>query len=312
MIKRGIVLLLSLVVAATVSAQAESVRARYSASNPTPLIGEPVQLLLTVEVPADSTVTLPDFAVGDWDSFDVRSVEEPARTDSGDIAVYRQSLTVILWRTGNFGPPETIVEYQLPSGESFRIRVEPTLFTVLSTLQTGDVDLRPLKPPASLPYLSPLTVLVGIIFAVGVVRGVRWWRARQSNMLSHRILDRAGNPVYSPKQAALVELEHIRTQELPAMMVYAGVADCLRTYVERQFQVNALDMTTRELMDILQVQAEMVEPHQRDLQRMLDYADLVKFAHVQPGQRSTQQLLDTAERWIESVDPIEEVAQTPV
>jgi hypothetical protein len=90
---------------------------------------------------------------------------------------------------------------------------------------------------------------------------------------------------------------------LSPVVVYETVADCLRAYVQRKFNVSALDMTTNELMSTLQSVSVLEKPHRRDLARMLEYADLVKFAEVQPSERAVKQLLDTAEKWIESVEP---------
>ncbi len=52
------------------------VRARFSTSNPTPLIGEPVELVLVVDAPAGTVVTMPTFAVGQWGAFDVQAIGE--------------------------------------------------------------------------------------------------------------------------------------------------------------------------------------------------------------------------------------------
>jgi|FLYN01.1.fsa_nt_gi hypothetical protein len=277
--------------------------ARFTSDNPTRLVGEKVNLTLVVEVPADAVVTFPEFPT-DWPPFEVQSVGEINRTVSGDTAIYRQTLTVIAWRPGDHPTPETFVQYQLtPDGEAFSIAAEPTVITVPSVLVSGDANLRPLKPPASLPYLPPWLILIAAVALIGIARAVVWWRARGGSVQRLFTLGRAGTMAYSPKQRALLQLQNIREGKLSPMIVYATVADCLRTYIQRQFNVSALDMTTNELMTTLQTQKTIPTPLQRDLARMLEYADLVKFAHVQPGERAVKQLLETAEKWVEAVEP---------
>jgi hypothetical protein len=108
---------------------------------------------------------------------------------------------------------------------------------------------------------------------------------------------------YAARQRALMQLKSIRESRLSPVVVYETVADCLRAYVQHQYRISALDMTTNELMSALQARSALKKPHQRDLAKMLEYADLVKFAEVQPGERAVKQLLDTAEKWIGAVEP---------
>jgi hypothetical protein len=266
-------------------------------------VGEAINLTLVVEAPADAIVTAPEFPT-DWPPFEVQSVGEINKTVSGDIATYRQNLTVIAWRPGDHATPDTFIQYQLtPDGETLTILVEPSVIAVPSVLVNGDTDLRPLKPPVSLPYLPPWLIVVVAIAAFGVVRAVRWWRSRRIGLQGDARFGRAGDAVYSAKQRALMQLKNIRAGKLSPVVVYETVADCLRAYIQRQYNVSALDMTTPELMSALQSQSALQKPHQRELSRMLEYADLVKFAEVQPGERAVKQLLDTAEKWVEAVEP---------
>lgn len=301
--KRQFLLLLLISVFAGSARAQVPVTARWSSDASSVLVGEPAHLVLVVEAPVDANVAFPEFPT-DWPPFVVQSVSAISRTVSGDTATYRQTLTVIAWRPGDHPTPETFVQYQLSSGEPVQsILAEPTVITVPSVLENGDTELRPLKPPVSLPYLPPWLLLVVAVMVVLLTRGAMWWRSRRVTLPDGSLHDGAGNPDYSPKQRALAELRSIRGGTLSPGVVYSTVADCLRTYVQGQFNVSALDMTTVELMDTLRSQAVMPKPQQRDLARMLEYADLVKFADAQPGERAVKQLLVTAEKWIERVEP---------
>lgn len=284
-------------------AQQTPVTARFTSANPSRLVGEAINLTLVVEAPADAIVTAPEFPT-DWPPFEVQSVGEINKTISGDIATYRQNLAVIAWRPGDHATPDTYIQYQLaPDGETLTILAEPSVIAVPSVLVNGDTNLRPLKPPVSLPYLLPWLILLVAIAAFGAARGVHWWRSRRRALHGDARFGRGGDAVYSAKQRALMQLRNIREGKLSPVVVYETVADCLRAYVQRKFNVRALDMTTNELMSTLQAESLLDKPQRRDLVRMLEYADLVKFAEVQPGERAVKQLLDTAEKWIEAVEP---------
>jgi hypothetical protein len=284
-------------------AQQVPVTARFTTANPSRLVGEQINLTLVVEAPADAIVTVPEFPT-DWPPFEVQSVGEINKTISGDMATYRQNITVIAWRPGDHATPDTYLQYQLtPDGEALTILAEPSVIAVPSVLVNGDTDLRPLKPPVSLPYLPPWLILVVAIVAVGAVRGIRWWRSRRRASQGDTRFGRAGDMAYSAKERTLMQLRNIRAGRLSPVVVYETVADCLRAYIQRQYGVSALDMTTNELMSALQARSTLQKPHQRDLAKMLEYADLVKFAEIQPGERAVRQLLDTAEKWIEAVEP---------
>jgi hypothetical protein len=200
--------------------------------------------------------------------------------------------------------PDTFIQYQLTAGgETFNILADPTTVSIPSVIMNGDTALRPLKSPVSLPYLPPWLILVALAVLVGGIRLGGWLLARRGLLGSSASLGRDANVANAPRQRALAQLRNLRERQLSPALVYATVADCLRTYIQRQFNVNALDMTTDELMTTLQVQAIFAKRHERDLSRMLEYADLVKFADIEPGERTVKQLLDTAEKWVEGVEP---------
>jgi len=278
------------------------IAARWNSDNPSALVGERVNLVLIAETPVEASIIFPEFPT-DWPPFEVQSVGEVSKTVNGDTATYRQVVTVIAWGTGDHRTPETYIQYQLSPTDALQsILADSTVISVPSVLESGDTELRPLKPPATLPYLPPWLLLVAVGVMVVAVRGLRWWRSRQVALAGISALDLARNEGYSPKERALAELRNIRERKISSRVVYSVVADCLRTYIYHQLGINAPDMTTGELMDTLQGQALLPSSQQRDLARMLDYADLVKFADAQPGERAAKQLLDSAEKWIEAVE----------
>lgn len=273
------------------------IEAYFSADTGSPLVGQPVTLTLTATFPPGAAVSgWPEFPQ-EWPPFEVREAGEVriSETSEGG-AVYQQNLTVILWNVGEFETPETVIQYELIGDSQTRaLSVEPAFFSVPSVLDPNDTALRPLKPQEVMPYTSPLLVAAAAGGALAVAA-----------IAAHTLLARrSAKPLpetgpTTPAKIAMAELRRIAGRNLSPALVYQAVSDTLRVYVQSEFRVQALDMTTWELMTTMR--ARVPETTQTELQRMLEQADLVKFARYQPDAATAQRYLETAARWLKSLD----------
>ena len=78
--------------------------------------------------------------------------------------------------------------------------------------------------------------------------------------------------------------------------VYEQVADVLREYLQARFDIPASDMTTVEIRTGLENHTELESEHITEVARLLEQADLVKFAEAAPGERSAQRAVAAAAR----------------
>jgi hypothetical protein len=281
------------------------INALFSADNVTPLIGEPVQLEFVVEVPPGvEIVEWPEFPE-DWPPFMVREVgpvEIDEQADDGQI--WRQALTVILWRTGDRRTPDVFIGYRsdaLDEDEIYRIPARPLFFTVPSVLETTDLnvlDIRPARNPLGLFYLPPWVVVLVIVSVAG--KGWYLWRWRERR----RALAAARQAMAEQPTAGEMAMESLAELSLDTPdQVYEQVADVLREYLWARFDIPASDMTTVEIRAALDRQPDL-EPEQiGEAVRLLEQADLVKFAEAAPGERSAQRAVAAAARWLQAVDP---------
>lgn len=273
------------------------IEARFSADNGSPLVGEPVTLTLTANVPQGIAITAWPEIPADWSPFEVRGLGELSITENPDgTALYQQPYTVILWDVGEYETPDTIIQYEvIGDGTTREQNIEPAFFTVISVLDPADMTLRPFQPPVLLPYISPLLIagVAGGAVALLALVVQRVWRGQTSPA-------RPTPGALTPAKLALTELRRLAGRNLTPVQLYQAVADALRTYTQAQYQVQALDMTTGELMDALY--NRIPGSTQTDLQRMLDQADLVKFARYIPDADSAQKYLESAGRWLKAQD----------
>lgn len=273
--------------------------ARFVAQNLAPLVGQPVDLVLIVQVPAGAIVSWPDFPE-DWSPFMVRAVGEKEIVSSGSGQTIRQVLTVVLWQPGDYETPDFALDYQLVGQpETLQIVAEKVFFSVPSVLDVEDLTLRPLKPPVSLPYISPLLVpgaIAGIVIAV--FAGWRWWYRPTAGM--RRVV--VASDLHPAAQTALTQIRRAAANPQVAAESYRVAADALRGYVGERFGLPAPEWTTGELVAALETHAKLALRRQRELSHMLEQADLVKFAAMQPRVKAAQRLLGAAYQWIEQVD----------
>jgi hypothetical protein len=277
----------------------DGVMARFEADTLAPLAGQPVTLMLVVQVPAGTVVNWPDFPE-DWPPFMVRTVGEKQVVSSSAGQTIRQTLTVILWRPGDYETPDFMLDYQLP-GETVphRIAAEKVFFSVPSVLDPDDLTLRPLKAPIALPYITPALV-IGVTVGLFVAAVMGWrWRHRPVRKLRRAVV---ASDLHPAAQAALTQIRQAAETHQPAADTYRRMADVLRGYVGRRFGVPAPELTTGELRAALETHPEVALLRQRELQHLLEQADLVKFAAQQPRSDATQRMLGVAYEWVERVD----------
>ena len=145
--------------------------------------------------------------------------------------------------------------------------------------------MRDLKPQATLPTdLTWLWWALGIALASGLLAfAVSWLRRRR----------KVGEAEYVfvdtrlPEKIAYEELARIDGLSLvPRGRLkrhYSLATDCLRDYLERRFDLSAMDRTTSEIGVEMKIAGVEREPA-TSVHTVLIEADLVKFAKVRPSE----------------------------
>ncbi len=82
------------------------------------------------------------------------------------------------------------------------------------------------------------------------------------------------------------------------------LTDILREYLERRFDINAMEMTTRQIIDSLSSNTEVKEKRNY-MREILDVADFVKFAKVRPLPSDNIAAFDNAVKFVEETKPVE-------
>lgn len=216
--------------------------------------------------------------------------ETLTRSENGQqINTYNYS--IVPFETGAFSVPQVAVTYNAADGTSITERSKPLQVTINSVL-SGDGSastLRDVKPPVALAVPKALAWSI-ILLGVLLIAALAWfiW-----NRYSHRLKRMLGQGLTPPELALkkISQLESDRLIEQKKMKeFYTRLTDALRVYLHQAFGVQAMDLTSNELLDAMDRKAEdqspaHVEEYRRAMARLVDVlneADMVKFARFIP------------------------------
>jgi len=272
--------------------QSNIITAYFTTSNPTPRIGEPFTLTLTVEVPAG--VQLVAFPTLTENMLPLKilltdAVKTVGRTQS-------QTYTAAMWGAGHYITPEMPVTV-LYQGAQVSNPVRSATIDVLSAIPDPQAELAPrsARPPRDVPYISPLWI-VGAVFALLVIIVlVRRFVRREARRV-------AAPRIGTPAQIALAQLEDLKAQKIAPDLLYPLVADHLRRYVQARSALVIADLTTQEVMSALKTQTPLTEASRRLLEQILEQADLVKFARFSPDDTQGIRTINAAIRWLREAE----------
>ena len=223
---------------------------------------------------AGSVVDLPTDGM-ETEAFDVISVKADT-TPSG----YKYKIVIQAFTPGDL----TLSPFRYAVGKD-------TVRSTHLSLKVLPVDLD------SLETINPMTSVVNVPrrwydyipdYIVWVILGIALLGIIIVLILLYRkngtIIPRRVKPV-DPYEEAMRELNILRDKRLAESgqekAFYTALVDILRTYLERRFNINAMEMSSTQILDSLNRNPE-THDNQPRIKQILEIADFVKFANVRP------------------------------
>lgn len=110
----------------------------------------------------------------------------------------------------------------------------------------------------------------------------------------------------SPFEVAMSALKKLKDKKLWEQGLereyFTELTEILRVYLQSRFHINAMEMTSRQILDTLNNDEEL--KNQRDyIRQILDIADFVKFAKLRPLPTENTEAYDNAVRFVEETRP---------
>ncbi|MDE5881364.1 MAG: YpfN family protein [Muribaculaceae bacterium] len=142
-----------------------------------------------------------------------------------------------------------------------------------------------------------------VILLVVLLAGAAIWAMRRYKK-EGTVLPKKPQP--TPYETAMRDLRELKTKNLWEQGLekeyFTRLTDILRTYLDRRFGINAMEMTTREIMDHLY--ESDIKDKREYMRQILSVADFVKFAKVRPLPADNIAAYENAVKFVEETKPV--------
>jgi len=289
------ILLLSLFITSIVSTFSQSLSIETSLDSNKLLIGDQTILIVKVTVPkSKKEVVFPKYS----DTLQ-KGVEVVNRSKIDTIVndaqkyVLQQKLTVTSFDSGSYsiklGP------FVINGKDSMFANPISMYVNTLKVDTSKDVkDIKaPLKAPIEWAEIWPWLrwFIVGLLI-IGILVYFLWrYFSKKDNYESVKTME-------PPHTIAFRELERLKDEKLLENGLikeyHSRVSDIIRAYVEIRFSVNAMELTSDEVLDIFRNSEIVNNELLNQLKQLLKLADLAKFAKYIPIENENEMSLNNA------------------
>lgn len=182
-------------------------------------------------------------------------------------------------------------------------------------VKTGNMkDIHDYKPVQEVPFklfdLVPTFItdywwvylIIVVLVLVGLYAYFKWYR-KGINPLKH---EKKRLPPYEEAVQGLKELKgRSLWQNGQEKEYYTQLTDILRVYIDRRFKINAVEMTSSQIIDVLKKNEETKAVNEQ-LKAILEVADFVKFANMRPLADDNEAAFARAVNFVEETKPAPE------
>ncbi|MDG2040858.1 MAG: hypothetical protein P8J30_10295 [Ilumatobacter sp.] len=275
-------------------------------------VGDPVTVTVRVRHAPDATVEWPEsLALGSFELLDQLEVD-PIPGDAGEMTQTGVELTVMAFELGDLALPSFEVDVVSATGERITLTTESAAVAVVSVGRDDEGALRDIKAPLEIPFgiLTLLPWLLGLL-ALAAAGYWAYRRYRQRERPAVTIPVEPPRPAHEVALESLAALEASGLLELGEIKTYhIRVSDIVRVYAEDRFGIDAMEMTTGEVLAGLRehgVGSAVVA----DFRQLLDRCDLVKFAKFRPVAATCHDLIPLSRHLVELTTPSEPAPAEP-
>lgn len=282
-----------------------------SLDSTTILIGQQVSLRTKVTAPKGTRVVFPEYENGYlMEGVEVleRSKVDTSVIDNGQRWVLNRAYLLTSFDSALYKLPAIEVS---ADGKTFSNR--GTLGLKVNSVEVDTVhpdSIRPPYGPVDIPFewsssFIATSFLMWILLVAFVISLCR--------LLKHEPLKRRVRVVPPPPahQVALRAINQFkgRTTETEEDLknYYDELSDVLRIYIKERFSIDAMEMTTMQLVDAIMQTGDQTALY--DLREILETADLVKFARLQTTDMDNDRSLIKAMAYVQQTKDTEEQPQ---
>lgn len=269
-------------------------------------VGKPFTLNLSLKVPYGWFVEWNDFTTDTLsEQLDIIKRSDVERTaDADSNVIVKQQLTLMTFDTGQVQVPPIALKYARSFDDPNRLKAYTDPIDLYSTTIAVDTTLaykpivEPIAAPVQMKEVFPW-ILAVLLLALAAF-GIWYWRRHRKTKV-----DADGNivrgPVIPPYDKAVGDLENLRQQKLwqsgKVKEYYSSLTDIAREYIEGQFGVNAVEMTTDDILEEIKPLHFSQETYDK-LKDTMEVADLVKFAKYSSSNLESENAMNSMTEFV--------------
>jgi hypothetical protein len=248
------------------------------------LIGEQTLMHLTVTTDTDRNVEVvipSDTLIG---GVEVLAINKPdSSIIENDRLLIKQDILITSFDSALYLLPPIKVIDGMDTIYSNRVALKVSTFPVNTDAPEEFYDIKNIwKPPFVLADYYP--IIFGILVALFLICVAGYVIRRIRNHKPILSLSKE-EPTLPPHEQAIKELDRIKQQKLwqqgRTKEYYTLMTDTLREYIVNRFGINAMEMTSSEILLIIRRENEADSAYE-NLKQILRLADFVKFAKLNP------------------------------
>ncbi len=268
---------------------AQTVEAVSRLTADTMLIGEQVVYELNLKIPADFSFEWPSWGDTLVANIEIVNIGEPVQNspDSENNLWIRQDIIITSFDTGFYYLPGVELRFSPPTDSIFFVaQTNPLMLQVNSVDIDPEAAFRPIKGLLDAPigFWEIFPWIVGLLALALIIFVIVWLLVRRGKkQIPVPIISK---PKVPPHIIALNQLEDLRRQKLwqagKVKDYHSALSDIIRVYIEDCFNINAVEMTTEEILDSVELLGVNEQAFTK-LARALQLGDLVKFAKAEPS-----------------------------
>lgn len=316
MMGRIVFILSFILVFLQVNVQSQEVTASAEFDTTDILIGDQINLNIHFSMPLDSRVLWPFYEDTLVNNIEIiaRSQVDTMINEEANIVDMLQTLTITSFDSGFYHIPGLKFAYQPIDDTSF---IEFSTLPIYLHVHTMEVDttkaIMAIKPPLGAPLtfreilpwlLYGFAAILAILIITYVIRKLKKKEA---------IFTIKPKPVLPPHVVAMSGLEILKQKKLwqagKTKGYYTEMTDIVRVYIEGRFGIQAVEMTTEEILDGLKHTNANHEAVSK-LHQTLLLADLVKFAKASPLPLENDVSLNNSMDFVkETIQIVEEITE---
>lgn len=308
---------LALILLAGQPSYSQDVKATAKLDTGAMLIGDQVRMKLQFEGPSGIQVIWPvfnDTILGNIIVIGRSKIDSSFSKDRKSLKL-TQEVRLTSFDSGFYTIPQIPFRYRLLPDTTVRTASSALSMLMVHTMKVDTTNvIKPIKGPLRVP-ITFLEVLPYILIALAVIALIIllvWYRNRRKK---HQPLIQIRPKVrLQPHEKALQELEKLRTKKLwqegKVKEFHSELTDILRIYIETGFAVPAMESTTFEIIWKLRQDKVFEKTIIEKLDRILQDADMVKFAKMVPLPQDNETALNAGIDFVnQTVRPLTEIPQ---